>query len=453
MLRLLRRRASPPTAMPGVATVAANETIDARAVVGRLGQRASGLGRDAAEVRGVIDDSTKAARGQAEQLRQLAQGLAEVSQAQSRIDADAAGTLQAAQGAREAVAALGNEVSAIVETLHQVAEAAAGITQIALQTRLVAFNASVEAKRAGEAGRGFGVVADAVKDLAGRVESSSKLIMGTVTTLESRIDVLAREASLPGGGSGAKGAVHQALQGVEGAVERIAQASRQGLARCQELDERMQGAENSMQRTAGTLEAALGRTESLLQLSEQMIETVADSGIETEDTPYIAAVQGAAGRIAALLEQALQQGRIGEAALFDTRYQAIEGTAPQQHLAGFTALADELFPQVQEELLGFSPKVVFCIATDRNGYVACHNRQYSQPQRPGDLAWNTAHCRNRRIFDDRTGLASGRNTRPFLLQTYRRDMGGGNFVVMKEAAAPITVRGRHWGGLRLAFKF
>jgi methyl-accepting chemotaxis protein len=32
-------------------------------------------------------------------------------------------------------------------------------------------------------------------------------------------------------------------------------------------------------------------------------------------------------------------------------------------------------------------------------------------------------------------------------------MGGGQFVVMKEVAAPITVAGRHWGGLRLAFKF
>ena len=62
-------------------------------------------------------------------------------------------------------------------------------------------------------------------------------------------------------------------------------------------------------------------------------------------------------------------------------------------------------------------------------------------------------ARNRRIFNDSTGLASGRNQRPFLLQTYRRDMGGGSFVVMKEVAAPITVNGRHWGGLRLAFKF
>ncbi len=108
---------------------------------------------------------------------------------------------------------------------------------------------------------------------------------------------------------------------------------------------------------------------------------------------------------------------------------------------------------MQEALLKLSDKVVFCIAADRNGYIACHNAQYNQPQRAGDLAWNTAHCRNRRISNDRTGLASGRNRRPFLLQTYRRDMGGGQFVVMNEVAAPIVVDGKHWGGLRLAFRF
>jgi methyl-accepting chemotaxis protein len=131
----------------------------------------------------------------------------------------------------------------------------------------------------------------------------------------------------------------------------------------------------------------------------------------------------------------------------------VAGSQPQQHLTKFVPVAERLFPQVQEKLLAMSGKVVFCIAADRNGFIACHNRQYNQPQRPGDVAWNTAHCRNRRIFNDRTGLASGRNTRPFLLQTYRRDMGGGQYIVMKEAAAPITVGGRHWGGLRLAFKF
>jgi methyl-accepting chemotaxis protein len=31
-------------------------------------------------------------------------------------------------------------------------------------------------------------------------------------------------------------------------------------------------------------------------------------------------------------------------------------------------------------------------------------------------------------------------------------MGGGQFVLMKDVSAPIVVRGRHWGGIRLAYR-
>jgi methyl-accepting chemotaxis protein len=210
---------------------------------------------------------------------------------------------------------------------------------------------------------------------------------------------------------------------------------------------------SEMDRTNKVLGSALHRTEAFLAISEQLLEAVAESGFETEDTPCIRAAQQAASQIARLLEDALRTGTIGESELFDERYQPVPGTNPPQVMSRFVALAERLFPQVQEKLLELSDKVVFGIAVDRNGYIPCHNARYNQPQRPGDVAWNTANCRNRRIFNDRTGLASARNQRPFLLQTYRRDMGGGNFVVMKEAAAPIVVNGRHWGGLRLAYRF
>jgi methyl-accepting chemotaxis protein len=345
---------------------------------------------------------------------------------------------------------VGGEVGAVVQTLHQVSDAAQQITQIALQTRLVAFNASVEAKRAGEAGRGFGVVADAVKDLAAQVEVSSKAIMGTVQQLDARIGALAREVSRDGS---EPGAVHRALQQVDAGVRRIEAASRDSQAVCEGLEGQMGRIVSEMGRTNQVLGSALHRTEAFLSISEQLLEAVAESGFETEDTPCIRAAQQAASQIARLLEDALRTGTIGESDLFDERYQAVQGTNPPQVTTRFVALAERLFPQVQEKLLELSDKVVFGIAVDRNGYIPCHNARYSQPQRPGDVAWNTANSRNRRIFNDRTGLASARNQRPFLLQTYRRDMGGGNFVVMKEAAAPIVVNGRHWGGLRLAYRF
>ncbi|MGY4830000.1 methyl-accepting chemotaxis protein [Sphaerotilaceae bacterium SBD11-9] len=424
---------------------------DLRAAVQSIGKQASTMGREVAEVRGQLDDTAKGATRQAQAVAALAEQLKSITSAQDEIRGVTAGSLQAVARARQAVEGIGNEVSGIVDTLRHVADAAGQITQVALQTRLVAFNASVEAKRAGEAGRGFGVVADAVKDLAGKVEASSKAIMSTVGELDGRIEALSREIqSKPN--QAEQGAFQRALAELEGGVSSITEAAAQSRNICSGLNGQMTAIEGEMHQATRALDSALVRSESFLKVSEHLIELVAECGIETEDTPFILSVKEAAAQISKLLEDALRTGTVSEADLFDEHYKPIAHTNPAQVTTRFVELADRLFPQVQERVLASNPKIVFCIAVDRNGYVATHNKLYCNPQR-GDLAWDTANSRYRRIFNDRTGLASARNQRPFLLQTYRRDMGGGKFVLLKEAAAPITVNGKHWGGLRLAFNF
>jgi methyl-accepting chemotaxis protein len=137
--------------------------------------------------------------------------------------------------------------------------------------------------------------------------------------------------------------------------------------------------------------------------------------------------------------------------LFDENDVPIARTDPQQMMTKFVAFTDRVQSPIQEALVKANERITFCAAIDRNGYLPTHNLIYSKPQ-GDDPVWNAANCRNRRIFNDRTGLSAGRSTRPFLLQTYRRDMGGGNFVLMKDVSAPITVHGRHWGGFRIGFK-
>jgi len=454
---MLKRFMSPAPAAPAAAEPAMR-AVDERRIVELLSRQASTLGREAAEVRGAIDDNGKAGAAQARALHSLAAQVHEVRRTQDAIGAATATSLDVVGAARQAVESVGHEVAGIVDTLRQVSDAAGQITQIALQTRLVAFNATVEAKRAGEAGRGFGVVADAVKDLAAQVEGSSKAIMGTVSQLNARVEALARDTQrrkhdAVAGAAGEQGPVHRSLDEVAHHVGRIAEAAGQSEAVCAGLSGHVGDLEQQVRRTTQTLEGALARTETFLKISEQLLETVAECGVQTEDTPYIRAAQDAAAQISKLLADALRTATISQADLFDENYKPIAQTDPPQHTTRFCELADRLFPQVQEKLLQLSDKVVFCIAADRNGYIACHNARYNHAQRVGDVLWNTANSRYRRIFNDRTGLASGRNVRPFLLQTYRRDMGGGQFVVMKEVAAPITVDGRHWGGLRLAYKF
>jgi methyl-accepting chemotaxis protein len=422
-------------------------------VVKRLSHSVSTLGRDAAEVRGVLEDTQKIVEAQGQAMQALSGELGQVQQAQQAISDSTQQTRGAVERARAALAGVGSEVGGIVQTLREVSDAASQITQIALQTRLVAFNASVEAKRAGEAGRGFGVVADAVKDLAGKVETSSKAIIGSIAALDARVENFSRELRSEAAAGQTKSSIHAAFADVEADVALIAASAEQSRRTTAGLNERAAVLEGEVRQAVQGLAKAFACSDGFLRLSEELIEQIAESGVEVEDSPFIRGAQQAAAEIGALLEQAVQSGAIRIEQLFDDHYRPIAGSNPAQHLAPFTELTDRLFPAVQERLLTLSDKVVFCIAVDRNGYVPTHNRKYCQPQRAGDLVWNTANSRYRRIFNDRTGLASARNQRSFLLQTYRRDMGGGKFVLLKEASAPITVAGRHWGGVRLAFNF
>jgi methyl-accepting chemotaxis protein len=153
-----------------------------------------------------------------------------------------------------------------------------------------------------------------------------------------------------------------------------------------------------------------------------------------------------------IFERGVSSGAISIDALFDSDYVEIPGTNPLQHRTRILDWADRALPVFQEAFLAKDPRMVFCVAIDRNGYLPVHNKIYSHPQRAGDVAWNTANCRNRRIFNDTAGLAAGQNQRTYLIQSYARDMGNGKTVMMREIDVPIRVQGRHWGGFRNAYK-
>jgi methyl-accepting chemotaxis protein len=174
--------------------------------------------------------------------------------------------------------------------------------------------------------------------------------------------------------------------------------------------------------------------------------------LHEENNEFVARAMEAGTELTRIFESAVTRGEITLEDMFDTDYVEIAGTNPQQHRTKILDWADRALPPFQEAFLTKDGRMAFCVAIDRNGYLPVHNRIYSHPQRPGDIAFNTANSRNRRIFNDPAGLAAGRNQRPYLIQSYARDMGGGNTVMMREVDVPIRVRSQHWGGFRTAYK-
>ena len=174
--------------------------------------------------------------------------------------------------------------------------------------------------------------------------------------------------------------------------------------------------------------------------------------VEAMYRPRILLAQNTARQVEMLIEQAVVDGQVAREAVFDTDYKLLPGTNPVQYGTIYLPVFERILPPILEKVLASDSAMAFCLAIDRNGYIPVHNRIYSQAQRPGDLVWNAANARNKRIFDDRAGITAARSTRPFVVQAYARDMGGGKIVMMQEVDAPIRILGRHWGGLRTAYR-
>lgn len=362
----------------------------------------------------------------------------------------------------KSVSAMEEQLRLLNDSLDGVARVSGDIQSVAGLTNLLALNATIEAARAGEAGKGFAVVAGEVKMLASQTGEAAGVIDKTIS------DVTTNVTHLIDSGSDARQMADDANEGVtvineavetlsnmatemQQDVTEIANATDQSLVQCESMSGRIEQAAVEMQGANEELIKADQRIKGLLSVGEKLVLHVADSGRRVRDTVIIECVLDAAQRVVDIFEKALASGEISSEQLFDTDYKPIENTDPQQYMTGFVKLTDRSVSPILEELLEVESRIVFCAAVDKNGYLPTHNKKFSHPQRRGEPDWNNSHSRNRRIFNDRTGLACGQNTNRFLLQTYRRDMGNGKHVLMYDCSAPIFVKGRHWGGFRMGF--
>lgn len=350
----------------------------------------------------------------------------------------------------------------VLEALEQVQLGNQNIRDIAKTVHLLAINARIEAARAGVAGTGFATIASAINELANTtsntVESAQesveeltqtirRLSEGSQTARTKSDEVLASNKEM----GCAMREITKAMQGLSDQTSGVLNQVGEVQIATGAFGQAFHDIEISITDTTNRVTQIRERTSDLVDQTEGMVQDTVNIGAKTEDSPFIARVKEDAAKISALFEAAIENETISTSDLFSHVYTPIPGTNPEQVMAPFTHFTDQVLPPIQEAAFNQSEKVIFCAAINLDGYLPTHNRTFSKPQGK-DMAWNTANCRNRRIFDDRVGTKAGQNTKPFLLQVYRRDMGGGVFKVMKDVSAPIMVFGRHWGGLRLAYE-
>jgi methyl-accepting chemotaxis protein len=400
---------------------------------------------------GRVSDSTDEARLLSEQAK------AKLEAGREAIE----GTIQGFKGLTELIVQLGERMAGFASAMHQVQTVSSTIETLARKTNMLALNATIEAARAGDAGRSFAVVAAEVKKLAHDTRSATSQIASTIGELTREASAVTTEIKTGVEQSRAAqsgfGTISETVRDVSeivGMVDRQAEGIAHSTSMIQTSVDRVKAGVTDFGGDArdngNQMTQAQKRLAHLEMLSNTMLDTLANSGAEIDDTPFILKAQEAMRAIQTIVERGIDAGEISIDEVFDRDYKLIEGTNPPQYDSHVCDHADKHVRPILDRVKGSDDRLIGSAITDVNGYLPTHLSERSHEPGP-DPVWNDAHCRNKRIFMDETTGAAIASEKPAMLATYRMELGD-KFIPVKNVFVPLWIKGRRWGNYELAYR-
>jgi twitching motility protein PilJ len=214
-------------------------------------------------------------------------------------------TLEGMQRIRASVQATAKKIKSLGDRSLEISEIINVINDITEQTNLLALNAAIEAARAGEAGRGFAVVADEVRKLAEHSRSATKDIAALIKAIQAETNeavVVMEEgtrevevgAKLADEAGKALAAISSVVRQSAELVQEISLASKQQVRGTEGVANAMQIISNITRQTSQGARQTARTVETMVKLSEQLNEALSQF--------RIAGGSGAAGSAANVME-------------------------------------------------------------------------------------------------------------------------------------------------------
>jgi methyl-accepting chemotaxis protein len=400
---------------------------------------------------GRVSDSTDEARLLSEQAK------AKLEAGREAIE----GTIDGFKGLTELIVQLGERMAGFASAMNQVQSVSSTIETIARKTNMLALNATIEAARAGDAGRSFAVVAAEVKKLAHDTRAATSQIASTIGELTREASAVTNEiktgverSRAAQSGFGTISDTVREVSEIVGMVDRQTEGIAHSTSMIQTSVDRVKAGLTDFAADAREngkeLLTAEKRLTHLEMLSNTMLDTLANSGAEIDDTPLILKAQETCRQIQGMIERAIDEGEVGLEDVFDREYKIIEGSNPVQYTVRFNEHADRLVRPLLDRTKSGDSRIIGSAIGDMNGYLPTHLSERSHPQGP-DPVWNDEHCRNKRILIDDTTRTALASDKPATLATYRMELGD-KFIPVKNVFVPLWIKGRRWGNFELAYR-
>ena len=350
------------------------------------------------------------------------------------------------------LAGFNHTVGELSEKSRGIREIVQLIQTISRQTGLLALNAAVEAARAGQAGKGFAVVAEEVKDLASRVRVATDRISDNINDMLTSVETTQGETQ----------EISESMHRTRQAVERSCQQYQTMVNDFEQVNSQLQRISASVEQLSATNGLIHQNVTDINDLSQQVTGSMKES--ESAATGLSQATELMQERVSrfkvgqgnferTLLEARRFRDRMQELIsaiqregrnVFDRNYVPIAGTNPPKYKTNYDSVFEKKLQPLYDELTKVLGGSIYALCVDTNGYAPTHTSNYSRPL-TGDYERDLVNSRDKRLFNDSTGIRCARNEMPFLLQTYSRDTG----QVISDLSLPIYIDGKHWGGMRV----
>ncbi len=193
-----------------------------------------------------------------ERMVQLAGANEEITATVQNVAENVTNTVQMFNEVTNQIEKTTNIIQALNKHFVKIEEVLGFISQIADQTNLLALNATIEAARAGEAGKGFAVVADEVKELAKQTAEATDRIVSTIHELRNLVDNSVSEVHQ----------ISELVYPVKEMTENVATAMEETTAAANEISQQAHQVLESTEYSLGLSEEIKAATEEVLKATE-----------------------------------------------------------------------------------------------------------------------------------------------------------------------------------------